>query len=246
VDGLTRWWPVTQVGEGVGFVGAAKAGRQAIVRASKLPDLSLADRCILDAVLYFTVFYSKLTDYVGGSEIARVSNVSTRTVRRSLRRLAEGAVIVYVPGGGRGRKTVVGVPPANVKADIYLSSLGLPSLADIDGGKGDKKPGFVLEKGGHPARACVDREVNLRGEIRLSEEEPSEVRGFALGVAGARARDDREAGLEEKRDHAAAAQQADADAEAIAEEVFDGHLLDDGRRGASTAGRRAPDRVTPA
>src|SRR5207245_1898508 len=97
-------------------------------------ELSRGNLRVLAAVLAATTSYSKLTDRVSLAAIAVEANVSVKQTGRSLRRLAEAGVLVFVPGRGAGNLSVVGVPPDGVKADEYLSALGLPPLVR----KGDR------------------------------------------------------------------------------------------------------------
>jgi hypothetical protein len=150
------------VGVRVPYRDAGAAQRQAHRRAVAR-DLSEANWRVLAVVLDLTTSYSKLTDRVLQAQIVKASATSARTVRRSLRRLAEFGVIVFVPGLGAGHKTIVGVPPAGVKADEYLSALGLPNLAALDAGKADRAAG---RKSGQPTRARGSRE-DVRGEKSL-------------------------------------------------------------------------------
>lgn len=155
------------VGERASYVETGKAMRQAVERAVMLGDeLSRGNLRVLAAVLAATTSYSKLTDRVSLAIVAVKANVSVKQTGRSLRRLAEAGVVVFVPGLGAGNLSVVGVPPEGVKADEYLSALGLRSLVR----KGDR----TAPRKGTPTRT--------RGDLGdLEEEERSSNRREVVG-----------------------------------------------------------------
>jgi hypothetical protein len=114
------------VHERVSYAVAGRAQRQANLRAKAAqPKLYGIDKDVLAAVLDFTTSYSRLTDYRSPAEVAQAAGTEERQARRSLRKLSNGGIIVYVPGLGRGNVSVIGVPPEGVKADKYVSALGL-------------------------------------------------------------------------------------------------------------------------
>lgn len=96
-------------GERVAYREAGNAMREALRRA-RGAGLSPTDRNVLDAVLALTVSYSKLEDEISPATIAEEAGCSLRQARRSLRKLDDLGIVVYVPGLGRGRTSVVGLP----------------------------------------------------------------------------------------------------------------------------------------
>jgi hypothetical protein len=104
------------VGARVTYPQAGAAQRAACRRANETPDLRVSDWRVLCAVFGLTTSYSRLRDAVSVALLVVASGLSERQVRRSLARLREAGVVVHVPGRGRGRLTVVGVPEADGKA----------------------------------------------------------------------------------------------------------------------------------
>jgi hypothetical protein len=157
------------VGERATYAVAGKAARQAHrrLRSMTSPKPSESDWRAFSAVRVWTTDYSKLDDYVSQRQLAEEAGLSSRQLRRTLRRLAETGVIVFQPGRGAGNLTVVGFPPEGMKAAEWQSALGLAPLPPVAAPKADK---LRVRKSGHPrARALTEepRREDLRLEGRL-------------------------------------------------------------------------------
>ena len=165
------------IGERERYANAGAAMRQAFARMVLLADPvpSEGDWRTFCAVLCFTVSYSKLVDRVARVQLVAKSGLSDRQVRRSLRRLAEGGVLVFAPGRGAGHLTVVGIPPDGQKAAEYQAALGLPPLAAFEAKKADEATG---RKSGQPTRARGTRE-DVRGEDRHGPDLRPEAEGLS-------------------------------------------------------------------
>jgi hypothetical protein len=161
---------VALLGERVAYSRAGRAARQANARAVALGDeLSRADWLVLVAVILATTSYSRLVDRVEQRQLVATSGVSARQVRRSLGRLAEGGVLIWVPGRGSGVLTVVGVPPEGTKADDYLSSLGLPASSAFQTPKADRNPGEKADSHAR-ARKSTEKVLEEKEQERLVRE----------------------------------------------------------------------------
>jgi DNA-binding transcriptional ArsR family regulator len=147
------------VGIRVAYRRAGAAQRAASRRANDAPGLRQADRRLLDAVFAYTTTYSKLTDHVSVTQLAEAAGLSERQVRRSLRRLREVGVIEHVPGRGRGRLTVVGVPEADAKADrpsaTFAGGKEAVGKAAFEGG--ENRPAGASESGQGHAQKEAER-----------------------------------------------------------------------------------------
>jgi hypothetical protein len=162
--------PLPLPGDRVSYKAAGRAQRQAHERARACGELTRADLIVLANVLDATTSYSRLADRESARKLAR--GVSERQARRSLGSLAQRGIIVWVAGRGRGNLTIVGVPPAGVKADDYQSALQGAGLAAFPSGAEPEKGTGTGAKSGQPTRAREGREVN-RGvrTTALTEEE---------------------------------------------------------------------------
>lgn len=157
------------VGGRVPYRQAGQAQRLASVRANQTPGLRLADRRLLDAIFAYTTTYSKLADHVSVAQLAEAAGLSERQVRRSLTRMREAGVILHVPGRGRGRLTVVGVPEADAKEDRPTAALSKAKAA-VDSAAfedGENRPGEAL-KGGQ----ADPRKEDERARAVFTEKEP--------------------------------------------------------------------------
>ncbi|HXH89710.1 MAG TPA: SgrR family transcriptional regulator [Gaiellaceae bacterium] len=182
--------------ERVSYRDAGAAMREALGRAGAA-DLSLADRKVLDAVLAATVSYSKLWDQLPLAQIAEAAACSTRQARRSLQRLSEAGIVVYVPGRGSGNLSRVGLPEE--RGQIAVRFPASESGRDR-GSKGDRsstKKGTATrarvrtEKGlpekGTPSISPPSLSLVLRGEV-LDQDQVLAVRVLAAFNAMANAK----------------------------------------------------------
>src|SRR5438128_2549671 len=98
-------------------VGAAQ--RAAITKATKTtPKLRMRDMWVLNAIFAMVTSYSRLSDRVTQEQLAGAAGIggspaTQRTeVKRALARLRDAGIIEYEAARGRGRASVVGLPPA--------------------------------------------------------------------------------------------------------------------------------------
>jgi DNA-binding transcriptional ArsR family regulator len=163
-----------EIGVRVPYRRAGAAQRAASLRANKAPGLRLADRRVLDAVFAFTTTYSKLADKVSVAQLVEATSLSDRQVRRSLTRLREADVITHVPGRGRGRLTVVGVPKADAKEDTFSTAFAeeKAAVSEATFAPYENRPGDAPESGhGHPAKG--DERARAVSSEKCSEKKPS-------------------------------------------------------------------------
>lgn len=97
------------------IVDVAYAQRQAIERANAAdPPLTAHQYRVLMCVFTLVTTWSRLADLVTLEQLAECSGVHRRTVQRSLRRLVELDVVIWVPGGRRrGERSTLGLPSAS-------------------------------------------------------------------------------------------------------------------------------------
>ena len=88
---------------------ASAAMRRALLRADGA-ELTGREWRTLGAVLILTASYSRTSDYVYVADVARLTTVDERHVRRALHRLAELGVILWEPGRGRSKPSLLGLP----------------------------------------------------------------------------------------------------------------------------------------
>jgi len=102
--------------ERVSYREAGAAQRAASARANQLADrLAARDHRALCAVFAETTTYSKLTAFVYVEQIAELAGLDRSDAGKSIRKLAELGIIVWVPGRGRQSKSLIGVPATTEK-----------------------------------------------------------------------------------------------------------------------------------
>jgi len=97
------------------YADAAAAGRQAIERGfAANPPLSCREKDVLLALVSQIALYSRLADRVTPQQVADYIGAPLRTVRRCLTSLQDRGVLIYRPGGrkGRGDVSYIGFPQA--------------------------------------------------------------------------------------------------------------------------------------
>lgn len=124
-----------------GFVEAAQAMRSAIDAVLDLPDLTAGEAKVFLAVLRDVVSWSRTWDAVTRSRLAETARVSTRTVTRAMKRLAEVGALVWHPSQDQGRPSVVevGSEVEGQGADLgtaRVSTLGTSGVSHIGDGRG--------------------------------------------------------------------------------------------------------------
>lgn len=107
----------------VPFLQAHDAGRVAIDKAVHA-EVTPRQLRVLLAVLHVTVLWSQLSDRQSLAQLARLAGIGgtdTRKVEKrvadDLRHLASLGIVTYLPGGGRHRMSVIGIPPTEKGPD---------------------------------------------------------------------------------------------------------------------------------
>jgi len=104
--------------ERVSYREAGAAQRAATARANQLADrLTARDLRVLGAVFAETTTYSKLTAFVYIAKVAELAGVHRPDAGKSIRKLAELGIIVWVPGRGRQSKSLIGMPADTAKRE---------------------------------------------------------------------------------------------------------------------------------
>lgn len=93
----------------VSYIVAGQAIRQAHGRA-RAASCSAAERDVVAAVVELVATYSRLADRVSLERVAAAAGRHPKTTGRALRHLAQLGVLVYQPGRGRARVSLVGLP----------------------------------------------------------------------------------------------------------------------------------------
>jgi len=159
--------------ERVSYREAGAAQRAATARANQLADRpTAADRCVLDAVFSLTTTYSKLTEFVFVAQVADLAGVHRVTAGESIRKLAAGGVIVWVPGRGRRSRSLIGVHDATREKEAAAASFS-------ENGKGSREE--------------PEKEVTVTSPSRREQENEKKAlvktaAGRALGASLARSR----------------------------------------------------------
>jgi hypothetical protein len=154
------------VGERVSYAVAGKAQRQAHARAREA-GLSFGEWRVLDVVLDMTTTFSKLVDEVARTELARRAGLSPDRTAKALAKLARLGIIFYRAGLGAGNLSLVAVPRAGAKGDVYASAFGAAGTSPFERAE-RRRSG--REKG-DVQRARVRTEEREVEAERLSEEE---------------------------------------------------------------------------
>lgn len=95
------------------YVDVGRAIRQAHARAREV-EITSAERDVLSAIVDLVCSYSRLTDGISIEQLAVCCQRHPKTVAKALARLDRLRIVVYRPGGGKGRGSVsqIGLPAA--------------------------------------------------------------------------------------------------------------------------------------
>ncbi len=124
------------------YAEAGAAMRRALQRAG-VNDLSRSDWRVLGAAIYLTASYSRTVDFIYVAQVVRLAGLSERRAGESLRRLAAFGVIEWEPGRGRGKPSLLSLPPSGkggpTVVQIPTREKGTPSRPAFRG-EDERKP----------------------------------------------------------------------------------------------------------
>jgi len=166
---------------GVRYREAGAAQRAASARANQLADrLTARDLRVLGAVFAETTTYSKLTAFVYIAKVAELAGVHRPDAGKSIRKLAELGIIVWIPGRGRRSKSLIGVPAATEKRERQ----SLPfTESGKESGQGSEKRATVA-----PPTRREENEKKAKALAMASLGNKNPLAGRALSASPARSR----------------------------------------------------------
>jgi len=142
----------------IGDVGAAT--RQAIDRANAA-SLTDGERRVFACVLALVASWTRLHDRVYVGQVADCARLSERHTRDCLHRLAELAIVVWLPRRGKSVKSLLGLPPADEnrnstpgKPELDSAKTGTPGVPETEQTASEEKP--TEEKAADWPRADAD------------------------------------------------------------------------------------------
>ena len=161
----------------VSFAEAGATARAVLLRATRAtPPLSAGEWRVLSAVVALVLTYSRLEDHLRPAQVAQCAGVSLRWVQRLLPRLASRELLIYEPGRGQGRVSVIRFPKVNSMASPFDDGKGELQDATFPGGekvndqraKGERSARKRRTPGVHPSEKTSEK-TSKRARDELGE-----------------------------------------------------------------------------